>query len=93
MSTQGPLPSPISLLDSTAEGYDKKCFKYLMLSPDGEMMCRDNNGNIVATTAEKMLLTGNYVCTGGLMLHMIVTVSSRVCVRNTLFPVTKYFYF
>ena len=61
MSTQGPLPSPIRELDLTAEGYGKKCSRYLMLSPGGEMMCRDKNGRIVATTAEEMLMTGNYV--------------------------------
>ena len=61
VSTQGPLPSPISELDLTAEGYGKKCSRYLMLSPGGEMMCRDKNGKIVATTAEEMLQTGNYV--------------------------------
>ena len=64
VSTQGPLPSPISDLDLTAEGYGKKCFIYVMLSPGGEMMCRDKNGKIVATTAEEMLQTGNYVRIG-----------------------------
>ena len=61
MSTQGPLPSPISELDVTAKEYGKKCSRYLMLSPGGEMMCRDKNGKIVATTAEEMLMSGNYV--------------------------------
>ena len=74
MSTQGPLPSPVRILDSTAKGYGKTCFKYLMLSPDGEMMCRDNTNKIVATTAENMLLTGNYVSTGGRVLEECVPV-------------------
>ena len=64
MSTQGSLPSPVSELDVTAEGYGKKCFRYLMLSPGGEMMCRDKIGKIVATTAEEILQTGNYVRNG-----------------------------
>ena len=64
MSTQGPLPSPISELDLRAEGYGKKCSRYIMLSPGGEMMCRDKNGKIVATTAEEILQTGNYVRNG-----------------------------
>ena len=74
VSTQGHLPSPVSILDSTAKGYGKTCFKYLMLSPDGEMMCRDNTGKIVATTAEKMLLTGNYVSTSGRVLEECVSI-------------------
>ena len=74
MSTQGPLPSPKTVLDSTAKGYSKNCFKYLMLSPDGEMMCRDHNGKIIATTAEEMLLTGNGVSNGELMFQMCIII-------------------
>ena len=32
-----------------------------MMTPGGEMMCRDKMGNIVATTAEELLLPGNKV--------------------------------
>ena len=63
VSVQGHLPSPITVLDLTADGYGKSCYKYLMLSTDGKMMCRNKDGDIVATTAEDMLLTGNYVST------------------------------
>ena len=61
LSSQGPLPSPITELDLTAEKYDKDCAKYLMMTPDGEMMCRDKTGKIVATTAEDLLLPGSMV--------------------------------
>ena len=56
VSSQGPLPSPITQLDTTAEGYGKECVKYLMMTPSGEMMCRDKTGKIVATTIEDLLL-------------------------------------
>ena len=56
MSSQGPLPSPITQLDTTAEGYGKECVKYLVMTPSGEMMCRDKMGKIVATTIEDLLL-------------------------------------
>ena len=61
MSSQGPLPSPVTELDSTAQTYGKECVKYLMMTPSGEMMCRDKMGKIVATTAEELLLAGNKV--------------------------------
>ena len=61
VSSQGPLPSPITELDLTAEKYGKECATYLMMTPDGEMMCRDKTGKIVATTAEDLLLPGNKV--------------------------------
>ena len=61
MSSQGPLPSPITQLDRTAEEYGKECVKYLMLTPSGEMMCRDKTGKIVATTAEELIMHGNKV--------------------------------
>ena len=59
--SQGPLPSPITDLDQTAEGYGKECATYLMMTPGGEMMCRDATGKIVATTVEELLLSGNMV--------------------------------
>ena len=59
--SQGPLPSPITDLDQTAEGYGKECVTYLMMTPGGEMMCRDATGKIIATTVEELLLSGNMV--------------------------------
>ena len=59
--SQGPLPSPITELDLTAEGYGKECATYLMMTPGGVMMCRDAMGKIVATTVEELLLSGNMV--------------------------------
>ena len=61
MSSQGPLPSPITDLDLTAEKYGKECVTYVMMNPDVEMMCRDAIGKIIATTAEELLLSGNMV--------------------------------
>ena len=59
--SQGPLPSPVTDLDMTAESYGKECATYLIMTPSGSMMCRDAMGNIVATTIEELLLSGNMV--------------------------------
>ena len=61
VSSQGPLPSPITQLDTTAEKYSKECAKYLMMTPGGEMMCRDKTGKVVATTAEELIMHDNKV--------------------------------
>ena len=61
LAVQGPLPSMISELDMTADGYMKTCSRYYMMTPDGEMMCKDEAGNIIATTAEDNLETGDDV--------------------------------
>ena len=54
---QGPLPSMISQLDITADGYTKSCSRYYMMTPDGDMLCKDEAGKIVATTAEMNIVT------------------------------------
>ena len=43
-------------------------------------MCRENNGKLVATTAEKMLLSGNYVSTGGRVLEAHVVTEYNIFV-------------
>ena len=61
LAVQGPLPSMISELDMTAGGYKKTCSRYYMMTPNGEMMCKDEAGNVIATTAEDNLETGDDV--------------------------------
>ena len=61
VSSQGPLPSPITELDLTAEEYGKECAEYQMMTPDGVLMCRDAIGQIIATTEEDLILSGNRV--------------------------------
>ena len=58
---QGKLPSMVSELDMTAGGYTKTCSRYYMMTPNGEMLCKDEAGNIVATTMEEELPTGDDV--------------------------------
>ena len=86
LSSQGPLPSPITELDLTADKYDKECATYLMMTPDGEMMCRDKMGKIVATTAEDLLLSVNIVSlTDRNYMHKMYRVFSGIrCIIETL---------
>ena len=51
----------ISELDMTAGGYMKTCSRYYMMTPNGEMLCKDEAGNIVATTTEETLSKGKGV--------------------------------
>ena len=61
LAVQGPLPSMISELDMTTGGYMKTCSRYYMMTPNGEMLCKDEAGKIVATTAEETLSKGKGV--------------------------------
>ena len=61
LAAEGALPSMISQLDMTAGGYMKTCSRYYMMTPDGEMLCKDEAGKIVATTVEEILSKGNAV--------------------------------
>ena len=55
MPTQGPLPSMVTVVNRTAVSYGKSCDRFFMMTPSGEMMCRDDSGHIVATSTEELL--------------------------------------
>nr|XP_006822696.1 PREDICTED: uncharacterized protein LOC102802244 [Saccoglossus kowalevskii] len=52
LTQEGPLPSPITLLDNYASLAESECHRYYMLSPAGQMICRNNLDEIVAITTE-----------------------------------------
>lgn len=52
LAIQGALPSLVNTVNKTATGYGKTCDKFFMFTPSGEMLCRNSNGDIVATSAE-----------------------------------------
>ena len=50
---QGHLPSPKKELDDNARARRSACAKYYLLSPSGEMVCKDAGGTVVATNIMK----------------------------------------
>ncbi|XP_070577387.1 uncharacterized protein [Ptychodera flava] len=58
LTQEGPLPSLTTQLDSNAKLVESTCYRYFMLSPDGQMFCEDEKQNIVAISSEGLLDNG-----------------------------------
>ena len=52
MMSRGDLPSPTQRLAAVAAAQGQECDKYYLLTPNNDVMCKDEDGNIIADNLE-----------------------------------------